>query len=113
LKYNRFYQINGAGKMNEALSGRLVAVARDQVSCDLGGGESAILNLKKGIYYGINPIGSFIWSLIQEPREFDEIRNLILKEYDVEPERCEKSLQKFLNDLSAQGLIEFMDKSGA
>ena len=107
-----YKKINGAYEMNEALFGRLFVAAKDQVFCDLGG-ESAILNLQNGTYYGLNPMGSIIWNLIQEPREFGEIRDLILKEYDVEPEICEKDIQKFLNDLSAQGLIEFRDKSSA
>lgn len=95
--------------MNEVPFGsRMVVATKDQVSCDLGS-ESAILNLKDGTYYGLNPMGSFIWNLIKEPKELGEIRDLILKEYDVEPEICERDIQKFLNDLSAQGLIEYRD----
>jgi len=46
---------------------RLV-VSKDQVSCDLAG-EAAILNLKNGVYYGLDPVGARIWNLIQEPRK--------------------------------------------
>lgn len=95
--------------MNNAFLGRLVVAAKEQVSCDLAG-ESVILNIKNGVYYGLDPVGSFIWNVIQVPRGFGEIRDLILKEYDVEPERCEQDLLELLNDFSAQGLVEIWDE---
>jgi len=35
-------------------------------TCDLAG-EAAILGLKNGIYYGLDPVGARIWNLIQTP----------------------------------------------
>ena len=92
--------------MNSAISDRSVVVAaKDQVSCDLAG-EAAILNIKNGIYYGLDPVGARIWSLMQEPRAVAEIQNTITGEYDVEPERCARDLQSLLEQLLAEGLIE-------
>jgi hypothetical protein len=34
-----------------------VVAAKDQVSCDLVG-EAVILDMKSGIYYGLNPVGA-------------------------------------------------------
>jgi hypothetical protein len=48
---------------------RIVA-SRDQVSCDLSG-EAALLSLKTGVYYGLNPVGARILSLIQTTRRSD------------------------------------------
>jgi hypothetical protein len=45
-----------------------VVAAKDQVSCDLAG-EAVILNLKSGIYYGLNPVAARVWSLIQRARD--------------------------------------------
>jgi len=42
-----------------------VMVADDVVSCDLDG-EAAILNLKDGVYYGLDPVGAKIWNLINK-----------------------------------------------
>ncbi len=82
-----------------------VVVTKDQVSADLSG-EAAILNLKTSTYFGLNTVGASIWRLIQEPKKVTEIRDAILEEYDVEPERCEHDILELLQELSKHGLIE-------
>ncbi len=92
--------------MSPNLSGRSVVVAaKDLLSCDLAG-EAAILNTKSGVYYGLDPVGARIWNLIQQPRRVDEVRETLVGEYDVEPERCESDLVVLLEKLLAEGLIE-------
>ncbi len=90
----------------------VVVVAKDQVSCDLAG-EAAILNIKSGVYYGLDPVGARIWSLMQEPRAVVDIRNAITDEYDVEPDQCASDLASLLDKLLAEGLIEVKDGSGS
>ena len=92
--------------MNPTISGQsIVVAAKDQVSCDLAG-EAAILNIKNGVYYGLDPVGARIWNLVQEPRAVTEILSAITSEYDVEPERCARDLFDLLEKLLAEGLIE-------
>ena len=90
------------------LSTSLVTAVQDQVSTNLDD-EAVILNLKDGVYYGLNPMGARIWDLLQESRTVGEIRNIILEEYEVEPERCEQDLLQLLNELAAKGLIVIKD----
>jgi hypothetical protein len=87
------------------LSSTVVVASTDQVSSDLAG-ESVILNLKSGTYFGLNEVGSTIWSLIQEPKSVEEICQMILQEYDVDPQTCEREVQSLLNDLLTAQLIE-------
>jgi hypothetical protein len=89
-----------------------VVAAREQVSCDLGG-ESVILGLTAGVYYGINSMGTFIWNLIKEPIKINEIRDRILKEFEVESDQFERDLVELLEALLANGLIECTDEKGA
>ena len=97
--------------MSTPISDRSVVVAiKDQVSCDLAG-EAAILNIKNGVYYGLDPVGARIWNLMQQPRAVFEIQNAITGEYDVEPERCARDLFGLLNRLLEEGLIEVRDGS--
>ena len=93
------------GLKHKISEGAIVVAIRDQVSADLAG-EAAILNLKSGVYYGLNSVGARIWSLIQEPKTVEDIRDTILNEYDVDPERCESDLLQLLQQLAAEGLIE-------
>src|SRR5215213_5869828 len=82
-----------------------VVAAEDQVSSDLGG-ETAILDLKAGMYYGLDDVGARVWDLVQEPRNVGDIRDILLEEYDVAPERCERDLLALLQQLANEGLIE-------
>ena len=82
-----------------------VASSKDRVSSDIGG-EIAILNMKAGMYYGLDAVGARTWALIQKPKVVREVKNALLDEYRVEPERCEDDLLALLNDLAEKGLIE-------
>jgi Coenzyme PQQ synthesis protein D (PqqD) len=81
-----------------------VVAAKGQVSCELGD-EAVILDVKAGIYYGLNPVGARIWDLIQEPRTVDQIRNAILQEYEIDLDSCERDLRALLEDLAARELV--------
>jgi hypothetical protein len=87
----------------------LIVASKDQISCDLEG-EAAILNLKSGTYFGLDPVGATVWSLIAEPRRVLEIRDALLDAYDVESERCSNDLLELLGDLRAHGLIQVLDE---
>ena len=95
--------------MSRTISGSsVVVVAKEQISCDLAG-EAAILNVKSGLSYGLDPLGARIWNLMQEPRPVAEIQNAITSEYDVEPERCALDVTELLEKMLAEGLIEVKD----
>jgi hypothetical protein len=99
--------------MTQSLNEQAVVVAaKSQVSCDVGG-EAAILSMQNGIYYGLDPIGARVWNLIQQPQSVADLREAILSEYDVEPERCERDLLDLLQALLAEGLIELSEGTGA
>jgi Coenzyme PQQ synthesis protein D (PqqD) len=82
-----------------------IKVSEDQVSSYVSG-EAVILNLKTGAYHSLNSVGSRIWQLIQEPKTFLEILNILLAEYDVELHICEQDLHDILKKLEEAQLIE-------
>ena len=84
---------------------RIVA-AGSQVSCELAE-EVVILHLDAGIYYGLDAIGARIWELIQTPTTVEAVRDILLDEYEVEPERCERDLIAFLERLAGEDLVKF------
>jgi hypothetical protein len=88
----------------------IVVASPDQVSCPLGD-ESAILNLNNTVYYGLNPVGSSVWRLLQHPKTVGELRDALLDEYDVEAERCESDLLELLEKMRAEGLIQVQGPS--
>jgi hypothetical protein len=82
----------------------IVCAAPDQISTDLDG-EAAILNLKSGTYFGLDPIGAFIWKQLAQPQSVSTIAAAVLDHYDVEPERCHDDLLALLRQLDARGLL--------
>ena len=86
-----------------------IVVTEDQVSADLSG-EAAILNLKTSTYFGLNTVGASIWKLVREPKTVSQIRDAIIQEYDVEPDRCEHDILQLLQELSRHGLIEIIEE---
>lgn len=83
----------------------IVIAAPEQVSCPLGE-ESAILNLKNTVYYGLNPVGARVWNLLQQARTVGELRDTLLDEYDVDAMRCETDLLELLEKMRSEGLIQ-------
>lgn len=81
----------------------LVAVA-DLASCELGG-ETVVLNPDTGIYYGLDPVGTCVWRLLQESRSVREVCDLVVDEFDVSTERCESDLLAFAESLGEHGLL--------
>jgi hypothetical protein len=95
--------------VNLAITTNSVVVAADsQVSSDLAG-EAVILGLQTGMYYGLNRVGARIWALLATPTRVADIRDIIVREYDVEADRCERDLLDLLRRLAGQGLIEIRD----
>ena len=86
-----------------------VMVTSQQVSCPLGD-ESAILNMKNSVYYGVNPVGATVWNLLKEAKTVGQIRDAILNEYEVDALRCEKDLFALLEEMRSEGLIEVRDR---
>jgi len=82
-----------------------VVHSKEQASGDLGG-ETAILNTRAGMYYGLDGVGARAWDLIKKPKTVREIKDALLNEYEVEPARLEQDLLALLNDLAGKGLIE-------
>jgi hypothetical protein len=82
-----------------------IQAIQEQISSSLDE-ESVVINLKSGVYYGFNPVGTRIWDLIQSPKTLDELKAILISEYEVEPDQCDRDLVTMFRDLEAAGLIE-------
>lgn len=86
-------------------SSRSIIVASDrQVGCAVGD-EQVLLHLEQGVYYGLEGVGAFLWDLLRQPRTFDEMVDLVMREYQVEKDQCSADLQALLVDLRARDLV--------
>ncbi len=83
----------------------IVLAGSQQVTGDLPDGDVVILNLKDGVYYGLNEVGGRIWQLIQEPVTVYEIQEILLQEFDVDADQCYQDVVTLLRELASRGLI--------
>jgi hypothetical protein len=93
------------GESRQFTGQEVIGASRDQFSVDVKD-ETVILGLKDGLYYGLDPIGTRVWNLIQQPRTLEEIRSILLEEYDVEPDVCTEDLTSLISELAQKGLVE-------
>ncbi|NJN23358.1 MAG: lasso peptide biosynthesis PqqD family chaperone [Acaryochloridaceae cyanobacterium RL_2_7] len=87
-----------------------ILAAPDQVSSELAG-ESVILNLKTGLYYGLNEVGAKIWEQIQSPKTFQEVCDAITAEYEVAAEECTQDVQELLEEMIQANLVNIQDEA--
>jgi Coenzyme PQQ synthesis protein D (PqqD) len=88
----------------------IVRRAADQVSSGMAG-EAIVLNMKSGVYFGMEQVAALIWKLLERPCNVGEIRDAITNEYEVDSHTCEKDLRSFLDHLQSAGLIEIEKRS--
>ena len=49
------------------------------------GDEAVILNLKRSLYLGLNPVGTRMWTVLQGSPSIEAAHASLLEEFDVEP----------------------------
>ena len=69
------------------------------------GGETVMLDLAKGAYFGLDPVGARMWQLLAEGKTLAEVCDAIVEEYEVSRDAVERDLLALLDDLKAHGLI--------
>ena len=79
-------------------------IADDVVFRDLAG-ESVLLNLSTGTYFGLDAVGTRLWHLIAEHGLTASVIETILAEYDVDALRLQKDVDALIDQLLAKGLL--------
>lgn len=82
-----------------------VAIPEHVLSNNLGD-ETVLLNLQTGIYYGLDPVGSRIWALIQKHGKLGTLHALLLDQYEATSEQMWTDLVALLAQMRQKGLVE-------
>lgn len=69
------------------------------------GEELVLLDLNRGVYYGLDPIGARVWQLLTEGVEEGEIVDRLTEEYDVKRETLAADLERLIAELRGCGLL--------
>ena len=79
-------------------------IADDVVVRDLAG-ESVLLNLSTGTYFGLDAVGTRLWHLIAEHGSTTLVLKILLTEYEVDATRLQKDLDALIEQLLAKRLL--------
>jgi hypothetical protein len=69
-------------------------------------GETILLNLDTGIYFGLDKVGTDVWRAILAAGTLDEALTRVQSDYDVEPGVLRTDFLRLVDDLLAKGLLE-------
>ena len=71
--------------------------------------ETVLLSIEKNSYYGLGPVASQIWCLIEQPITVAALISLLEQQFDVARETCERDVLQFLQQLRSEGLLDSSD----
>lgn len=70
--------------------------------------EVILLDMTSGEYYGLNDVGSRMWTLFQQGQSAQEVLDALVQEYNVSTERLSNDIHQFLRQLQSRGLVEIV-----
>ncbi len=68
-------------------------------------GESVLLNLDTGTYFGLDAVGTRLWHLVAEHGSAALVIDALLTEYDVDAPQLQKDVTALIDQLLAKGLL--------
>lgn len=81
-----------------------VRVSDDAIFRELDG-EAVILQLEAGVYFGLDPVGTRLWQLIEEHGSLRPVVDAALSEFDVERGDLERDLLDLVRVLADKQLV--------
>ena len=90
--------------MNPTLSHQ--AKPSDDVLFQAVGDEAVLLNLASERYFGLDPVGTRIWTLLSEDPRLQQAFDTLCAEYDVEPAQLEADLLELIGQLAEARLVQ-------
>ena len=78
--------------------------AIDLMEAELGD-ELVALDPEAGECFGFNSVATTVWRELKQPKTFNQLRDVLLSEYDVDEAQCSRELSELLTDLTSKGLV--------
>lgn len=69
-------------------------------------GDVIALSIDKGMCYGLNDVGSRIWRALDDWTDMDRIVGVLVDEFDVDEATCGAEVERLLNELNAENILE-------
>jgi hypothetical protein len=76
----------------------------DLIATDMDG-DTVMMSIERGEYYGVSGVGTRIWELLETPKTLAEIITSICAEFEVDEATCQADAEKFIRDMMDNGMI--------
>lgn len=76
-------------------------------------GEIVMMSVANEQYYGLDTVGSRIWELIAQPRSAFEVCEILLSEFQVDRDTCQRDVLNFMERLYAEKIIRIVTPAPA
>jgi PqqD family protein of HPr-rel-A system len=70
------------------------------------GDETVLLHLKSGTYFGLDAMGTRIWSMLKDGVSSPVICERLIEEFDVTGDVVQQDTRQFLDELKSNGIVE-------
>ena len=75
------------------------------VICRELSGETVLLNLESGVYYGLDIVGTRVWQLLLQDKTLADVCDVMIEEYDVSPSALQEDVSRLVGELCDQGIV--------
>ena len=82
-----------------------VRIPKEVVSRTVGD-ETVLLNLETQSYYGLDPVGGRVWTLLGETGNLRAVFESMASEYEVAEQDLERDILRLVLELHAKGLLQ-------
>ena len=72
-------------------------------------GELVVLELERGVYFGLDPVGTRIWHLLRDERTLQDVVAALVVEYEVDEAQGAADVLALVRQLQEQGLVDVRD----
>ena len=72
-----------------------------------------VFNPENTVCYGLDQLGAKVLSMLKKPMPINDIKNVLLEEYDVPEDKCESDLTDLIQRLETNGIIAVHEKEPA
>lgn len=85
-------------------SEKLYSAQPDVVDCDIGG-DRALLHLQTNTYFTMNATASALWLALAEPKNIEELINVVTEKFEVSADQCRRDIEVLLSQMMEANVI--------
>ncbi len=78
--------------------------SKDSMEADISG-ETVLMSIESAQCYSLDPVGAFVWKLLQQPANLAELQQKCREEYAGDPAQIDADVEQLVTDLLREKLI--------